>query len=397
MTPVPLEPHNQAKKTKRHCLVVLRNSRHQLSGKIGDNETIRRYVLQAQARELVPQMRVSNCLRLHLPHATQIDVIANGERANFTNLTICASVWTCPICQSRITEQRRNELALAIEFWLSNPKHKLFMATYTFSHTLDQTLNQTLDILKQAKRVFKSGKRWQSIIKKYGIVGTITANEVTFGSNGYHPHQHELIFIDTTEIKRTFSTLTLEGDLSSLWINALNSLGAIGLEGIACDVVSSQKKIAEYVQKFGQEESIVKKWSLSHEMTKVPSKRKTKNKDSFTMMQLLELAFFGVTVAGELWTEYAYATKGKQQLIWSRGLKELLNVTELSDTQLASNEPDDMRILGSISLWDWRAIIQGGDKQGKRGKILEQAKLGKQALADYLRKEFSIELMSYDD
>lgn len=396
MIPETVTPPNRKQTRQSSYLVLLQNSRPQNDGDFFGNSLIRRFALQATARELLPNMRVANCLRLPVPHATEIDIISNGQRANFTNLIICASVWACPVCATRISEQRREELKTALSAWLAQKRKFVFMATFTFSHQMNTPLSETLEILKEAKRKMKSGRTWQNFAKSFGIVGTITANEVTFGKSGFHPHQHELLFVD---IQKGQDKKTLVHELQYLlngyWLHALEKMGASGISGIACDVVSSNKEIARYVAKFGHDEAEVETWSLSQEMTKTVVKR-GKRKNQFTMTELLELAFLGVNEAGEIWREYAEVFKGRQQLIWSRGLKELLNVTPATDTELASSEPDDMRILGSISLWDWREIVKGGDKRGKRGEILEVAKQGKEALKAYLAREFKIELITYD-
>lgn len=91
-----------------------------------DPARARRYYLQNLAADLLPDERVSECLRAVAPSADQVDLFHNPARssARYANLIVCSRVWTCPVCAARITEERRRELTLAAAaadlslFWL---------------------------------------------------------------------------------------------------------------------------------------------------------------------------------------------------------------------------------------------------------------------------------------
>ena len=67
------------------------------------------------------------------------------------------------------------------------------------------------------------------------------------------------------------------------------------------------------------------KWGVEHEMTKGHIK---KGKGWFNSFDLLQLSFEDELIFGrkpsQLFKEYAAAFKGARQLMWSRGLKDVL-------------------------------------------------------------------------
>jgi hypothetical protein len=76
--------------------------------------------------------------------------------------------------------------------------------------------------------------------------------------------------------------------------------------------------------------------------------------------------------AGALFVEYANAFKGKRQLVWSQGLKDLFSVQEQTDEETAARVDDDAILLGSITIEEWRLIRFFN----VRGEILELARHG---------------------
>jgi hypothetical protein len=73
-------------------------------------------------------------------------------------------------------------------------------------------------------------------------------------------------------------------------------------------------------------------------------------------------------------------SKGRRQLVWSDGLRDLLALEELSDDEIAKGVYPDAVVLGSIGLEDWRRIL----KVDAREEILEAARLGWDAVVRYL-------------
>jgi len=80
----------------------------------------------------------------------------------------------------------------------------------------------------------------------------------------------------------------------------------------------------------------------------------------------------GEAEACDLFKEFAKQFKGKRQLVWSRGLKALLRVEELSDQEISERADEDAELLGRLEVDDWRRIL----RFDLRAKVLEAAEHG---------------------
>ena len=99
---------------------------------------LRRFYLQAVARELLPSARINQCLRSVIPGkgCVNINYSKKFTRAHYGNLVQCASVWVDPVCSSKITERRRVELEEA----LGRSPWPGVMITLTLQHSRKDTL-----------------------------------------------------------------------------------------------------------------------------------------------------------------------------------------------------------------------------------------------------------------
>jgi hypothetical protein len=73
-----------------------------------------------------------------------------------------------------------------------------------------------------------------------------------------------------------------------------------------------------------------------------------------------------------VWREYERATKERQAITWSKGLRQLLAVTERTDEQIAAEEigGDDLAVIPSD---DWRQIVR---IPGLPSLVLDRAERG---------------------
>lgn len=75
--------------------------------------------------------------------------------------------------------------------------------------------------------------------------------------------------------------------------------------------------------------------------------------------QLIDDYAAGDKQAGALYAAYAKAFKGQRALVWSRGLKKLLAVQEVSDHELATaSEDESAAIFARISAVAWGLLIK---------------------------------------
>ncbi len=86
---------------------------------------------------------------------------------------------------------------------------------------------------------------------------------------------------------------------------------------------------------------------------------------------LLALARDGDKVAGAKFVEYSAVMRGKRQLFWSHGLKDLVGVDEVTDEELAAQQEDKADLLGFITVQQWRWVR----KAGLRAQLLDAAEL----------------------
>lgn len=316
-----------------------------------------RYSLQGAAARLLPLAdRVRRChvdlipgrpyVKLYLP--------ADGRSPSFGNLFTCGSVWRCPVCAARISEGRRAELTQALR---GDFNHVL--VTYTLQHRRSDPLEVLLSALLGALRDFKAGAAWQAFSKCVGWVGSVRSLEVTHGTNGWHPHVHELAFFDDdVDVARFIDWLR------SRWLHVISGrgFGASWLHGL--DARFAKCDIVAYIEKWGHDP----KWSSAHEITKHVVKRG--RAESVTALGLLVAYLQGNSAAGNLWLEYAAGMFRKHHLQWSRGLRGRLGLEVApSDSTLAASE--DASPFFQIRSDRWSRIVAAG----ARADILESVRV----------------------
>jgi hypothetical protein len=130
----------------------------------------------------------------------------------------------------------------------------------------------------------------------------------------------------------------------------------------------SDLAVGDYVAKFGHERT----WDREHELAK--SAGKVARGDNRNPVRLLaDYTFEGDGAAGALWQHYARTFKGKRQLAWSPGLRELLGLKrEQTDGELAAAVDDGLRLLAVLGRDDWRRVYLNE----ARGELLQIAATG---------------------
>ena len=337
----------------------------------------RRFYLQTVARSLLPDERVRNCLRLHLPNVDHVAVLYSPERlrARYGNLTVCGSLWNCPVCASKISEGRRQELILATTE-AKNRGYTTFLATFTFQHTREDKLTDLRAYLSKAFRRMKSGRWWKEFSLEYKILGSISATEITWGyANGWHPHKHVIFFLDGE-----YSNLDLamiENKLGLYFSKILGKMDRYSSPIHGVMVTGGNDSVGAYVTK----------WGIEDEVSKAVVK---KGRGGFSPFEILEYAGQDHDWAKAKFVEYAHAMKGCKQLVWSRGLRDLLglNCNEVVDQDLAEDVQVEDIVLARIDLDEWRLIL-AHEYLSLRAIILEVGNFGDAAqlravIDDYL-------------
>lgn len=312
---------------------------------------ILRFMLQSAARELLPDERVAECLRTIVPTAQRVEIHKDkqGKGAHYRNLLVCARIWHCPVCASKISEKRRKELSRATLSWGGG----LALVTYTASHHSGISLAKILQSVLDAHRDFKSGRFFEEFSGYFGWTGSVKSLEITHGKNGWHPHVHELVFLTNKPSEEL--TEMFEAQTASRWRHCLKKLGGFASTERGVTVKNSNADVSDYVSKFG-DTKVKTDWTFAHELTKQTVKRG--KIDGKTPTQLLYDYMLGDVGAGKLWQEYAYTVKGKHQLVWSRGMRDLLKLSEeQTDAEIADEVPQDTEILASLTRGQWYDVL----------------------------------------
>ena len=295
------------------------------------------FILQDQSAKLLPKERVCNCLkkRINKDKLREVKYNENRRKAHWSNVQRCGSIWSCPVCAKQITEKRREELKQAVSTWQIRHEGSIQLLTLTFSHSCLESLKSLLERQKKAYKIFLQMTKVQAIFKKMGVVHKIRSFEVTYGDNGWHPHFHILMFN-----KYIFVSVDLKKSLSELWIKSCVRAGLSAPSMQHGLDIRDGKYASQYVSK----------WGLEHEMTKGHLKRGKKN--SVTPFDLLHLSFENEEIfnkkPSKLFQEFAISVKGFRQLVWSRGLKKLLEIEEKSDEELAEETENDAISLRTV-------------------------------------------------
>ena len=363
-----------------------------------------RYYLQSVARDLFradgsakglqyPSNRHDTAKCLYTRIAPDVDLMRSKEhgRAFYTGLVVCGKVWTCPVCAAKVQERRRQEVAAAFD-WAYAQGKKVIMVTFTFPHYHWQRLADLLPKQAEAYARLRKGKAWDKLKTSIGYTGLIRSLEITLGANGWHPHTHEAWIVD-----RDCDTKALRRKVVARWLTMCRKVGLVP-DGKTFAFLKRSVQItdncstSDYLAK--QDDS--RNWGMDRELVKASSKVR---KSSKGMHPFGLLADAGAeeperSDSGARFLEYADAMKGKAQLFWSRGLKDLVGVTEATDEELAAEQQDRADHLAKLSREEWRLVL----KRKARAELLDAAEVGgAEAVQRWLSDNVTAEPLPTDD
>lgn len=326
--------------------------------------------LRDTAGDLLPGTRVAKCgWRPRTHHG--VAVTSKGERYGIGNVRVCGAIWTCPVCAAKVAGQRADDLNAAIGTWRRRGG-AVWLVTFTIRHTKHDDLAANLDAFLASLRWFWSGRGGAEVRDTLGLVGVVRNLETTWGhDNGWHPHSHALFFVPAG-----VDPVAARAMIAARWLVAVEAHGlsatmqhgvdlqveapryAAGdeVKGRDADrlvgsdrVVQVQEwddSLAAYVTKMVAAESIESAWTGAHELTWAHIKRTRGVR--YTPWMLLASAHLHSEADGDdasrapaLFQEYALAFHGRRQLVWTRGLRDLLNLGDAaSDEDLAAAEDE---------------------------------------------------------
>jgi hypothetical protein len=259
---------------------------------------------------------------------------------------MCGSVWSCPVCCSKVLAGRVDEIADALRRW-DALGGEVAMVTLTMRHDRGQSLADLWDALSQAWRAATTGNR--SIRDRWSAVpGWTRRVEVTHGENGWHVHVHALLYI-----REGFADSQLVGLAESMfgaWSARLQRAGLAvpdsrlgGLDVRRLDLADALESVAGYHAK-GTYEAIA---------LEVAGPGKSGRRRSRTPMQILrDLLDNGLRRDWALWHEWEAGSKGRRAITWKRGFRDALELQAPRDDVDLANEGEELLIVAVIAAED---------------------------------------------
>jgi len=316
-----------------------------------------RYHLQELISNILPEEeRLSWCLRRPTPrNNVQAVYYPKSNRSHFHNVMLCGSVWGCPVCSARVTEQRRKELSGVIGEWGGS----VVMGAFTVQHRAGDRLADVKGVLFQALRSLTAGRYWQGVKQRYSIIGTIQANEVTWSSdNGWHPHRHILFVSDRKWSKD--ETASFQDEIRGRFAEIVRGVGGYSSDQWGVKITTGTKQeTSEYCFK----------WGMDYELLGFQGKRA--DQGHYKPFELADL--FGVTGDQRyrlLFREYYFTFKGSKRVTYSRGLKKAMGIPDRKDRELlqAEDQSDNGYIVtAELTGRAYKAVCM----QNRRGELLE--------------------------
>jgi hypothetical protein len=296
-----------------------------------------------------------------------------GERiAGWSGLATCGSVWACPVCSAKIMMQRREDLAQGLGVAKLKGMHAV-MITLTLRHKAGQALKDLWDAVSYGWEKVTSGAAWRGgklrqdgtraigDVQRYGVAGYIRALEVTHGENGWHPHLHVIVLLDSPLSPEGAEALGLS--MWGRWERAVKRRGFDSLVmrndegeiegGLNVTVMRGRlvnNAIGDYLTK-----SI---YALAAEATLGPISKEGRMGNRTPMQILRAVVEIGDADDLDLWHEYERVSVGRKAMTWSKGLRDLLALeVEKGDEEIAAEEvgteDDTVLILPAES---WRTL-----------------------------------------
>ena len=225
-------------------------------------------------------------------------VLKTQYGCHYGNVMVCGMPWSCPICTTRISERRREEIELAVERHTEQTGGQVFMLTLTFPHGSEDDLKRMLKRFRKALACFKGSRRMGKLKQLLDVAGVIRALEVTWGLlNGWHPHVHEIWLVGPE-----FSDVDLEWlqeELLLLWRRACRNSGFEEPDTYHGVAISLGEGVSGYIAK----------WGMGAELTKAHCKHGRNGR--YTPWDLLRWhQETGDEQPAELFREYVQAFRG---------------------------------------------------------------------------------------
>jgi hypothetical protein len=321
-----------------------------------------RYKLRSSLRRVTSLKRLSSC---GLPLGEMTARRQDGVH-HFTGMSTCGFGFACPVCAAKVRAHRADEVSRAVVAALHMGMDALFV-TRTIPHSAEEKLGVTLGLLNEGRRYVSN----QTVVKRErkaaGYIGGIAAKEITYGFNGWHPHSHDIEYMEHELSLEHFAALSnvyydyLNQFYSRYGFDGLSRQHGVWVEHIELNGVA----LARYVAKLQEGGTI--RLHTAHELTRADLKRGRAG--SLTPFDILS-EFFGTgdTALLDLYHEFERETYGRSVIRFTKGLRARLlpNEPDESDEEKARKEVGGIDVVKFAS-WFYYKIAR---VPGLEGKVL---------------------------
>ena len=314
--------------------------------------------------------------------AGEIGVLSNGERSFFTGLKTCRNPWYCPACGAVLAKKQAIKFTKIIQKFCESDIVP-YMVTFTIPHVKSMSAKTVLELLTKIYRKFSTTlytKNW-SLTQAMGYKARITTSECTYTKNGFHFHNHCLLFClkDRTEylLKWVEKAQAYWNKLIQEFYakSNLSEYATIKKDAVylSCDANGAPRIISDGTY-------VTDAWSGSDELTM--QYKKTHREDSRHPMDLLRS---DNPEDWKIFIEYALATRYKKKYKLSNHLLELPELQGWENIKLEHDEEIQQKKTETvcvISLQNWYDILEA--------EIIYQEKIRLQILKLALQLDFDL-------
>ncbi len=108
----------------------------------------------------------------------------------------CKSAWLCPTCAPAKALERAEKVQEAAEATFRRGGSSA-LVVLTASHSKRQSLEHVKNLVHTASSKARKTRAWCKAVDKFGILGVICGQEVTYSlENGWHYHQHLSVLVE---------------------------------------------------------------------------------------------------------------------------------------------------------------------------------------------------------
>jgi hypothetical protein len=260
----------------------------------------------------------------------------------------CNSGWLCTVCAPRRARERQERVAEVYDAVTLGLKGVVPMVTLTVRHRQGMALADLRKVQQEAWLDVRRGAPWARLKHRYGILGTITAPEVTWSvANGWHFHMHIAVPCQTDRA----GALEVGAWIIDRYIRYIRAAGYDALsEGQDVTLPKSPEDAARYLGK-----GVKNNQDISWELAGAANKRG--RAASLHPFDILEAASGDVAMA-DLWREYATAIKGARSCVISAALAKKLGLDEADDIEEPAVEQSEEAPLGELPSYVWNTVMR---------------------------------------